>query len=673
VVHKENEQPRSPRAVEPEDLFRLVFLQEARLSPDARTTAYVVSHTDGEAEKETDRSAIWLVDVPSGETRQFTAGTSKDASPRWSPDGKQVAFVSSRDDKPQLYLMPVDGGEARALARLEQGVSGAPAWSPDGRTIAFTASPPGEPRDPAKPYRVRRKIFRFDGVGNVDDAVQDLYTIGVEGGEPQRLVQDDCVKASPVWSPDGSEILFSAVMLPDSHRIQPSLRVANREGEVRELLEDWGYAEAAAWTPDGKGIVFLGNPWGLPVGTQANLWVCDRQGENITCRTAGLDVQVGGGLQPDMPVFETTRSPRILVTADGKSALVQVQVGGTVAIYGVALQGPEQWWPVVAGERGCFPQDLQDGRLLFAASTLQDPMNLFVAQVDGSDERQLTQLNAEVLAEFALPAVEHLRFPGVDGTQLEGWFLKPVNGEAPCPTVLYIHGGPHSAFGHVFSFDFQMLAGAGYGVLFVNQRGSTGYGDDFANQIIGDWGNLDYQDLMSGVDEAIARGLADGDRLGCCGISGGGNLSCWIVGQTDRFKAAVPENPVTNWVSMYGVSDIGVWFSPRELGGAPHEALEVYWRCSPLAYAHRCTTPTLLIQGEQDHRCPPEQSEQFYAVLQANDCVVEMLRLPNSPHVGSIAGSPEIRRAQNEALLEWMNRYVLGVEPESDEGDESGE
>jgi dipeptidyl aminopeptidase/acylaminoacyl peptidase len=244
---------------------------------------------------------------------------------------------------------------------------------------------------------------------------------------------------------------------------------------------------------------------------------------------------------------------------------------------------------------------------------------------------------------------------------LEGWLIKPPQGKAPYPTVLYIHGGPHSGFGQAYSLDFQMLAGAGFAVLIVNQRGSTGYGNEFATKIIGDWGNLDYKDLMSGVDYAVEKGLADPDRLGVCGLSGGGNLSTWIVGQTDRFKAAVPENPVTNWISMYGVSDISALFAPWELGGKPHEMLDLYWRCSPIANAHKCKTPTLLIQGESDYRCPAEQSEQFYTVLKASGCVVEMLRLPNSPHDGSIMGSPVIRRAQNDALLDWMKRYVLGT------------
>jgi dipeptidyl aminopeptidase/acylaminoacyl peptidase len=205
-----------------------------------------------------------------------------------------------------------------------------------------------------------------------------------------------------------------------------------------------------------------------------------------------------------------------------------------------------------------------------------------------------------------------------------------------------------------------MLCGAGYAVLRVNHRASTGYGDAFSTAIKGDWGNLDYNDLMAGVDYVVEKGLADPDRLGVTGLSGGGNLSCWIVGQTDRFKAAVPQNPVTNFISFYGVSDIGVWFAAEQMGGHPHEIPDVYVKCSPITYAHRCTTPTLLIQSEHDWRCPPEQSEQFYTVLKANGCIVEMVRLPNAAHAAAIGGAPVNRRIHNEALLDWMNRYVLG-------------
>ena len=405
--------------------------------------------------------------------------------------------------------------------------------------------------------------------------------------------------------------------------------------------------------------IFAGVPAGTDIGTQAKLWTVSRDGGTPVCRSESLTCQANGGFQSDMSSFRAWQ-PRCVAAADGASAYIQVQAGGVMGICDVALDGAESCRPILSGERACYLMDVRGDRLLFGVSTVNAPPDLFVAGRDGSGERRLTHLNDEFLAGLALPSLEHLLFPGTDGVQVEGWLLKPTMGEAPYPTILYIHGGPHTAFGNVFHFDFQMLAGAGFAVLFINHRASTGYGDAFATAIKGDWGNLDYGDLMAGVDAAIASGLVDPDRLGCCGLSGGGNLSSWIVGQTDRFKAAVPENPVTNWVSFYGVSDIGPVFAVEELGGRPHEIPEVYSRCSPVTYAHRCTTPTLMVQGESDFRCPPEQSEQFYTILKDNGCIVEMLRLPNSFHGGAIAGPPAIRRAQNEALLDWMKRYVLG-------------
>jgi dipeptidyl aminopeptidase/acylaminoacyl peptidase len=657
--------------IEPDDLFRLKLLQEARLAPDGKTLVYAVSHVEkdlesagknGKEEEIEDKEyvVLWLLSLETGESRQLTAGLACDSNPHWSPDGKQIAFLSTREEKPQIYIIPVDGGEARALTSMKQGVGGGPVWSPDGKYIAFTASPVTDPPELDKPYRVSRHIYRFDMMGYLDNAVQDIFVIPVEGGEPRRLTDDAWQNGMPQWSPDGQEILFSAAMAPDSHSaFLGRLRAVTLKGELREITDDWGAVLSAAWSPDGERIVFSGIPHGRPIGSKSDLWVVGKQGGQPECRTTGFKLEVGGGLESGMPALQGVQVPRILVTEDGRAAYIQVQDGGTVSIYRIALTGPESWVPVVMGERSSLPLDADEEHLLFAVSELDNPADLFIADMDGGDERQLTYLNADMLAEKDLPAAERLSFVSTDGVQVEGWILKPSTGEPPYPTILYIHGGPHSGFGHIFSFDFQMLAGAGYAVLFVNQRGSTGYGDEFATQIIGDWGNLDYEDLITGVDFAIKRGIADPERLGCCGLSGGGNLSCWIVGQTDRFKAAVPENPLTNWTSFYGVSDIGPWFAVEELGGPPHEIPDVYQRCSPITHAHRCKTPTLLVQGEADYRCPAEQSEQFYTVLKANGCIVEMLRLPASSHGGSIVGEPILRRVQNRALLDWMNKYVL--------------
>lgn len=654
------QEPYELRSIAPDDLFRLKFLQDASLSPDGRTIAYAVSHVDVGADEE--RVTIWLHSLETGTSWQLTNGLACDTSPQWSPDGRLIAFISTRSGKPQVYVIPIDGGEARQLTSLQQGVDGPPQWSPDGRMIAFTAGPEGT-LDLSKPYRLTRHIYRFDRLGYLDGTAHDIYVISVIGAELSQLTNDTNHNTTPRWSPDGQELLFKTMLQPDAHRsYEPVLRVVNLAGGVRDLFGAWGSGVAAAWTPDSQRIVFIGRPSGRPNGSKYDLWVIDRQGGEPQCRTADLSLGTGGSLQHDMATT-MLNFPRVLVSKDGQTTYVQVQDGGTIPIYRISLDGLPAWTAVVQGERSCLPLDLNERHLLFGVSTLNDPLDLFIANIDGSDECRLTQLNADLAATLNQPTIERLWFSGSDGVPVEGWIMCPPGRTRPYPTILYIHGGPHAGFGHIFSCDFQMLAGAGYAVLFINQRGSTGYGDAFATQIIGDWGNLDYGDLMAGVDDAIARGISDSQRLGCCGLSGGGNLTCWIVGQTDRFKAAVPENPLTNWISFYGVSDIGPWFAVQELGGHPHEIPEVYRRCSPVTYAHRCRTPTLLVQGEADYRCPAEQSEQFYTTLKASGCVVEMLRLPASPHVGSIQGTPAVRRAQNTALLDWMNRYVLRIDP----------
>jgi dipeptidyl aminopeptidase/acylaminoacyl peptidase len=653
----------SLRPIEPEDHFRFSFLQDAKLSPDGKSVVYAVSHTVNVGkEDEKDAAALYLLSLDTGQSRQLTSGEAVDSAPDWSPDGKQIAFLSTRSGKPQIFLIPVDGGEARSLTTLEQGTGGGPVWSPDGRNIVFSAGP-AKPIDHTRPYRVTRHVYRFNGMGYMDNALQDLYLISAQGGEPRLLVHNDCMNSAPAWSPDGSEILYMVSQFPDTYRFLPKMYIVDLNGSSRPLAAEWGDAFAAAWMPGGEQIAFIGTPLGKQVGSKADLWVIDRRGGQPECRTSALKLHPGMNLQADMPV-EITDKPQLVIGEDG-FAYITVQDGGKQPIYRIALRDAEAWSPVITGERTCMPLGSRNGRLLYVSSSLVNPLDVYTAKTDGTDEKRLTHLNAAFLMGLLEPQVQPLHFTGVDGAGLEGWFMKPDSGKPPYATILYIHGGPHSGWGHIFSFDFQMLAGAGYGVLLVNQRGSTGYGEEFANQIIADWGNLDYQDLMSGVDYAIQQGLADPERLGVCGLSGGGNLSCWTVGHTDRFKAAVPENPVTNWVSMYGVSDISAWFACEELGGKPYEIPEVYARCAPISYAHKCKTPTLLIQGEADYRCPAEQSEQFYTVLKANGCTAEMLRLPDSSHMGSITGPVYIRRAQNLALLEWMNRFVLG---ESQEG-----
>ena len=648
------------RPMQKEDLFKLRFLNGAKLSPDGAKALYTVNKIDADADKEF--SAIYLLDLSSGETRQMTSGRAVDGSAAWSPDGKSIAFLSDRDGSTQLHLLPADGGEARQLTAFKRGIGGSVAWSPDGGKIAFSAVPDTDAADlSVEPYRVDRAVYRFDAIGYLDDQVQDIYVLDLGGEGAKRLTSDRANNSNLRWSPDGSRILYDATMRADATRaMTPDLMSVDLAGAVSPVLKGWANIDKANYSPDGKRIVFIGRPNdGKAIGTKSDLYVLDLATGDIQCRTNGLDVGVGGRLSLDMPVSGLSLT-NTLVSADGAFAFATVQRGGTDHIYRIALQGAEQFDAVTSGDCAVYPLDQRGDQLLYARTSLNAPPDLFLAHLNGGEPRQLTQLNVDCLNAVDLPATERLQWRSIDGTPVEGWFMKPAAGEPPYPTILYIHGGPHAAYGHGFHFDFQMLAGAGYGVLFLNHRASTGYGDSFSTAIKGDWGNLDYQDLMTGVDHAVALGLADGDRLGVCGTSGGGNLSCWIIGQTRRFKAAIPQNPVTNWRSFYGTSDIGIYFGVEQMGGHPHEIPDTYQKCSPITYAHNCTTPTLLVQSELDWRCPAEQSEQFYTALKANGCTVEMLRQPGGSHGASISGAVNLRRAHNDAMLDWFSRYVLG-------------
>lgn len=653
------------RPIAPEDLFGFRFVLAADLSPDGTRVVFAQTRIvpgESEDDDEVEHSDLHLLDVESGAIRQLTFSDSKNSAPAISPDGSQVAFTSTRTEKPQLWLLPLDGGEARRLTDLPQGVGGGAVWSPDGTKIAFTAGPQEEPRKPERPYRVTRTVWRFDNVGVLDETVQDVFVleVGDEAEEPRRLTDDRFMNSLPKWSADGQSLVYVASHDPDTHLLMSRLRRVDLEGTVTDLAPPDGLVASHAPLADGRIAYVVSFEPEKVVGSRGSLCVLDPATGTCTRRGADIEGHIDGGIQPDNPAAHLGAGTLFLTEGD-REALATVQSGGEVALVRIALGGEESHSVVAGGARSCVLLSARGGKVLFAAFGFTEPGDLYLVDLDTGDERRLTRLNEELVAELAWPTVVPLSFPSIDGAPVEGWFLQPAGAKEPLPTVLGIHGGPHSAWGNHFNFDHLMFAGAGYGVLLVNHRASTGYGDAFATAIKGDWGNLDYADLMAGVDHVIEEELADPDRLGVFGISGGGNLTGWVIGHTDRFKAACPENPVFNWFSMYGTSDIAADFCVRELGGAPDEVEDVYRRCSPITYAHRCTTPTLFLQHEGDCRCPPEQTEQFFTVLRVNGVPAEMLRFPNTPHVGSILGPIGHRRAENDALLEWMNRYVLGV------------
>jgi len=471
------------------------------------------------------------------------------------------------------------------------------------------------------------------------------------------------IAMQPKFSPCGQRLLF---MGSEAAKGFPSLTFARlklytvelADSAVKPVLGEGWFIAAFAWSPCGDRVVVAGDyqsTLGLPT---PKLWVVNRDGSNRQCRTEGYVGNIGSRVHHDMPTWATLHD-NFFIVASAEIAFATVLVGGSTEIWKIALKGPNHCEPVVSGPRTCVVLDVSANaqRLLFAASDLSTPWELHARDLRMGQESRLTHLNVDVLKSWPAVQLDHLEFRSDDGLALEGWFLKRQDREGPQPTVMFIHGGPMLATGHCFRFDFHLLAANGIGVLFANFRGSSGYGEPFNRALLGDWGTRGFPDHMATVDAAVARGLADPARLGVWGPSHGGFATAWIVGHTDRFRAAVAESAAINFSTMYYLSDAADLFL-YDLGGRPDEIPDVYRSRSPITYAVRCRTPTLLIHGEEDLRCPITEAEQFYRALHDVGCVTELVRIHGMTHVGDSIGPLSARWAQNEALLDWFERYL---------------
>lgn len=628
----------------PADLFQLRFLRGARLSPDGAHVAYVASSTADGAE----RFELRVRSLADDRDRLAPfAGCV--GFPAWSPDGRRLAFVA--DGAVRVASWP--GLEISGpLTPPHLVAQGEPSWAPDGRRlVASLRSPP----DVAAAQRRVSDRWRVDGVGLVQGVTQHLYEVAVDRTGARRLSEAAAFCVQPEWSPCGRRILFLASDSPVPYATldQRLMTLDPQTGVAREVLGRGWYFEAARWTPDGARIVIAASRDSDITIPVVALWAVDVDGGSPSLRSEGVVGNVGCRLNHDMPSKELGGLP--LVIADDDTALFSLQRGGACEVWRANLSGPPAARPLLTGERSCLVLDARAAadRLLFAAGELAAPPELRVAALDGGGERTLTDLNGAVLARWPQLSVKPFTFQSADGLGIEGWFLSEAGRTSALPTVLYIHGGPFAATGHGYRFDFHLLASMGFGVAFANFRGSAGYGEAFARAVMGDWGARAYPDHVGAIEAVVRQGWADPDRLGVWGFSHGGFATCWVVGHTQRFKAAVAEASSCNFATLYHLSDIPeVW--ARDLGGRPHEIPDVYRSRSPITYAHRCRTPTLLIHGEEDFRCPISEAEQFHRALRDAGCETELLRMAGASHTGDSNGPLSARLAQNEALATWF-------------------
>jgi dipeptidyl aminopeptidase/acylaminoacyl peptidase len=643
------------------DLFDLSAASDPQISPDGRTIADVRRSADIMTDKA--RSSIWLVNVATGEQRPLAAAAGDHFSPKWSPDGRRLAYVSSAEGgAPQLFVRWMDTGQTVRVTGLPDSPQ-AISWSPDGRRIAYLMNVPDEgpklgsaPEKPeganwAKPLQIIDKVtYRADGAGYLKPGFDKIFMVDSDGGAPRQLSFGPYFDGPPEWTPDGRAIIFSANRNADwelAGRESEIYRLDIGSGALMALTNRKGPDAGPEVSPDGRSIAYIGFDDTPKAYEQAHIYVMPVNG--------GPARRIAPNLDRDINQIEWG--------PDGRSVIVGYEENGSATISRVGLDGSIR---PLTREAATFSYDrpyagvgfsvAKNGAIAFTVSPVDRPTDVAIST--GGATRQLTRLNDLNLGGKNLATVRTLDVRAPDGGNVPSWLMLPPNYQPGqrVPLILEIHGGPYASYGPHFSTDYQLYAASGYAVLFTNPRGSTGYGQAFADGIDKTYPHSDFNDLMAAVDAAVASGVADPNNLFVTGGSGGGILTAWIVGKTDRFKAAAAQKPVINWTSMALTADGVPFFARYWMGSMPWENYQAYWSRSPLSLVANVKTPTLVVVGSEDYRTPDSEAEQFYAALKLKGVPTAFVKVPDASH-GGIAARPSQSAAKAAAIIAWFDRY----------------
>ena len=622
------------------------------ISPDGSQIVY----TRGWVDKINDRRAseIWIMDADGGRKRRLTEGS----SPKWSPSGDRIAFTDEGDPEgTQIFVRWMDDEGLRTPITHVENSPGNVQWSPDGRHIAFTMSVdsdnpwpislPGRPED-AKwteaPKVVDRLQYRRDRRGYIDEGYSHLFVVPADGGTPRQLTDGDWNHNGVAWTPDGEEILFTSLRVEDAEhewRQSDIYSVTVASGEITQLTDRSGPDGSPVPSPDGRLIAYTGNDLTTDTYITRKLYVMDRDGSNVRMISEGFDRQASGMIWAD----------------DGSGLYMTVSSEGTRNVHFASVDGGVT--QVTEGNHLLSVSSIGSGTAVGTLSDYHSPGDLISFSLSNPGEiTQLTDLNSDVLAGVHLGEVEEIRYKSVEDFDIQGWIIKPPDFDPSkkYPLILAIHGGPHGMYNVGFNFGWQNHAANGYVVLYTNPRGSSGYGSAFGNSIKNAYPDKDFDDLMAGVDLVVDRGYIDDQNMFVYGCSGGGVLTSWVVGHTDRFAAASANCPVTNWLSFVGTTDGASWY--RNFEHFPWDDPSEHLRRSPLMYVGNVTTPTMLMTGEGDLRTPMPQTEEYYQALRVLKVPTAMIRFKNEWHGTSSMPSNFLRT--QIYLREWFEKHRRG-------------
>lgn len=643
------------------DIFNMEFVSDPQISPDGNQIVYVRNFKDVMTDK--NLSNLWIINFDGSDNRPMTTGNQNDSQPRWSNKGDKVLFLSNKEDnKTKLYVMWMDTREIAPLTNTPQTPSNA-AWSNNDEQIAFNMFVPKTqssiikmPEKPeganwnTPPTYIDKMNYRGDGAGYFKGGNTQLFVLPISGGTPRQLTSSDFDHGAPVWAKDDRSLFFSANFKKENE-FEPLnseiYQLTLNNGNIKALTNRYGPDTNPVISPDGKKIAYTGFDDRHQGYQLTNLYVMNADGSDSKIISEKLDRDVNN-------VEWAANGKEIYFQYDdlGKTNLASINLSGKVTDKTDDLGGLSLGRPYNEGDYSVSGND----RFAYTLGTTQHPADLGVW--DSKGKKRLTALNDDLFSFKNLGNVEEIWWESsFDQRKIQGWIVTPPNFDKSkkYPLILEIHGGPFLSYGSVYAAELQAFAAAGYVVLYCNPRGSTGYGEEFGNLIHHDYPNHDYDDLMSGVDAVIKRGFVDADNLFVTGGSGGGVLTAWIVGRTDRFKAAVVAKPVINWYSFVLYADGASFFSKYWFPNKPWEDPSSYIKRSPLSYVGNIKTPTMLLTGEEDYRTPIAESEQLYTALKLENVETAMVRIPGASH--GIANRPSNLIAKISAILAWFDKY----------------